>query len=60
MQLARDLNYTLQDLFAHTTSEELGLWLCLYREEAEEARMHALLAKADAARAAHSRKRKKK
>jgi hypothetical protein len=58
MQLARELGYTLHDLFSRTTSEELGLWLALYEEEAEQARLQSLLQRAEAARA--NRKKTKK
>jgi hypothetical protein len=57
MQLARELGYTLHDLFSRTTSEELGLWLALYEEEAEQARLQSLLQRAETARA--NRKKKK-
>ena len=49
MELARTLHYTLTDLFARTTSEELGLWTALYLIEAEEQNNNALKAKAEAA-----------
>jgi hypothetical protein len=39
---------TLQQLLHNTTSEELGLWIALQREEAEEQRKQSIVARAEA------------
>lgn len=49
MSLARELHKSLAEILA-LDSRELGLWIALARQEAEEAHLQNLAAKADAAR----------
>jgi hypothetical protein len=57
MRLARELHYTVSDLLDSTTSEELGLWMALYAEEQENARLEALVQRAESARMGAKKKR---